>query len=114
MRIFIPFVRRHFTATPRIVSAIFFFVCLCIDLPIIFSQQVIVSSSYYIIDESDGSTQTVAFYSVGQSDFSATFWGKILVGSVGFTNVFLSLLVGFILNIVSFLKFKFYLKESCR
>jgi hypothetical protein len=112
MRIFIPFVRRHFTALPRIVSLILFCACLCINLPIIFSQQVRSFGSYYIFDESNGSTQYLTYYYVGQSDFSATLWGKFLVGFVGFTNLVLSLVVGFILNIVSFLKYKLYLKAK--
>jgi hypothetical protein len=112
IKIFIPVVRRNFTAKPPIVSLIFFFVCLCIDLPIIFSQQVIVWGSYQVLDETNGSTQRLTYYSGGASDFNETFWGKFLALFTGFANLFLSIVFGFILNIVSFLKFKLYLKEK--
>jgi hypothetical protein len=111
MKIFIPFVRRHFTLSPQIVSLIFFFTCLLIDLPILFTSKVDSIGTFYIFNESNGSKQILQFYSATSSEFSATLLGQILAGFTAFTNVFLSTLVGIILNIVSFVKYKLYLKE---
>jgi hypothetical protein len=110
MKIFIPFVRRHFTLSPQIVSLIFFFTCVCIDFPVLFSAQVSSIGTYYTFD-SNGSKNYVEFYYFSSSEFSATFLGRLLSGFTAFANLFLSTLVGIILNIVSFVKYKLYLKE---
>ena len=110
MKIFFPFVRRHFTASPRIVSIIFFFTCLLIDFPVLFSAKVDSIGTYYTFDSS-GSKNYVELYYFSSSEFSATLFGRLLSGFTAFANLFLSTVVGIILNIVSFVKYKSYLKE---
>ena len=110
MKIFIPFVRRNFTASTRIVSSIFFFTCLCIDLPVLFPAKVSSIGTYYTFDR-NVSKNYVEIYYFSSPEFSATLLGQLLAGFTAFANSFLSILVGIILNIVSFVKYKLYLKE---
>jgi hypothetical protein len=110
MKTFTPFVKRHFTASPRIVTLIFFLTCLCIDFPVMFFQQVVLVGEYYI-NKSDGSKQSVKYFTVNGSEFSKTLLGRFCAGFVAFANLFLSIVVGVILNIVLVVKYKLYLNE---
>jgi hypothetical protein len=61
---------------------------------------------FYYID-SNGVKQTNTLYFAISSDFSKTFFGQILTGFFTFfLNLFITLLVGVILNISSYIKYK--------
>jgi hypothetical protein len=80
-------------------------------LPILFASKVSSIGTYYIFNDSNGSKQNLEFYFISSSEFNATLLGRFLGGFTAFTNFFLSIIVGIILNIVSFVKYKLYLKE---
>jgi hypothetical protein len=108
MKLFSPFIKKHFSLSPKRTSLVLFLVCLGIDLPFAFSFRTKTLDTYY--DGTSGTTST--FYYITSSEFSATLFGKILLG---FTNIFLSLIltliVGVALNIISLVKYKMYARQ---
>jgi hypothetical protein len=115
MKIFIPFVKKHFLASPKIVSLAFFLTCLCIDAPLAFVLKIEKFGTYYYFDSNNGEKKFAEFYYFVNSDFSASIFGKILlVVSYFFLNLFLSVIVGVTLNVVSLLKYKSYVREKRR
>jgi len=114
MKQYSPFVKRHFRASPQFISLAFFLTCLLIDLPFIFDATITPFGDYFYSD-SNGDKQTGTFYSFQPSDFGQTFVGQILLGFTGFfLNLFLSFLVGVILNIASYIKYKSYVNMRKR
>jgi len=112
MALFSAFVKKYFTASPRIVSMAFTLACLFIDLPFAFSFKVVSLGDCYWLDESSGQTIRKAMYTTGRSDFYATKFGENLIGfTTVFLNLFLTLVVGISLNIVSVYLYSSYLKQ---
>ena len=110
--IYSPWLKRHFTASPRLVSLILFLTCLCIDFPIAFSLKTQSFGTYFYIDSND-QKQTATYYNYQSSEFSTTPFGQILLGfALFFLNLFLTLIVGVVLNILSVYLYKSYLKEK--
>jgi len=110
IKIFSPFVKRHFTAKPQRVSLAFLLTCLLIDLPVVFRYKIAPFGTYYFID-SDNQRHSATFYHLNSSVFSMTPWGEsLLIVTALFLNQFLTLLVGVVLNVLSVYKFKKYLK----
>ena len=114
MKHFSPFVKKYFTLRPQSISFIFFLTCLLIGLPVPFSFKIyLIGICFY--SDSNGVRQTFPFYYYASSDFSQTFFGKILLGfSILFADLFLSLLFGIILNIHSYIKYKSYSRKKQR
>jgi hypothetical protein len=109
MKIFSPFVNKHFTAKPQIVSLAFCLTCFLINVIAAFSFKI---TPFGIYSPNDNSTQVKKFYYYTSSDFILTPIGQLLNGFTQiFLNQFLSLLVGLILNIVSVWLYSSYLKE---
>ena len=114
MKVFSPFVKKHFSSTPKQVSLAFFLTCFLIEFPYLFAFKVNPSGSYYYYD-SNGLKQTTVYYSQASSDFSATWFGQILLGFTQFfLNQFLMLLIGITLNIVSIYLFETHLRQKRR
>jgi len=112
MRIFSPFVRRNFTASPKIVSLAFLLTCLCINVPFEFGFKVTLVNTFYITD-TNGMRRNVTFYYPTSSDFSASLVGKILSGITSvFLNLFLTLVVGIALNVASVYQYKTYIRQK--
>jgi hypothetical protein len=113
MKTFSTFVKKHFSASPKIVSLAFLLTCLCIDAPIFTLLKVESFGTYYYVDsKSNGSLVNAKFYYYSPSDFSQTFFGKILTGLTSiFLNLILSVIVGVTLNIVSLVKYKSYVRD---
>lgn len=114
MKIYSPFFNRHFTAKPRIISFAFFLICLFIDLPYALGGLKIQSfGTYYYYDLNDGSKKKNAtFYYVASSEFSSTHFGKILLAfAVPFLNLFLSVIVGTTLSMISVYLYKSYVRQ---
>jgi hypothetical protein len=104
-KLFSPYVERKFNGTPQRISLIFFVVCFLIDFPFAFSFQVKPFGTFNTTEQN----VTATFYFAGSSDFSVSPFGKILLGFTTFLlNLFLSLVVGVILNIYSLNQFKSY------
>ncbi len=114
MKQFSPFVKKHFRASPQLISLAFFLTCLLINSPFIFTSAITSLGDYFYLD-SNGVKHTNTFYSFKPSDFGQTFFGRILLGFTGFfLNLFLSFLVSVILNIASCIKYKSYVSMRKR
>jgi len=111
MKHFIPFVKRHFTASPPKVSLALFLTCVCIDFPFVSSFSIGSLGTYYYFD-SNGVKQTATYYRPVTSAFSMTPTGRSLsLFFILFLNFFLSLLIGVFLNIFSYVKYKSYQRQ---
>jgi hypothetical protein len=114
MKLFSPFVKKHFSKSPQFVSLSLFLTCLFINVPLIFGFEVGSFGDYSYLD-SNGVKHTGSFYYPISSEFSRTFFGRILLGlSTFFLNFFLSLIVGIILNISSFIVYKLHVRKRQR
>ena len=108
MKLFIPFVRKHYIASPRLISLTLFLTCVFIDLPFAFSFKIASFGDYFYFD-SNGLKQTATFYYLTSSDFSQTLLGQLLIGFTSFfLNQLMSLLVGVALNIFSYIEYKLF------
>ena len=107
-KLFSPFVERNFSGSPQKISLIFFLICFFVDLPFAFSFKVQSLGTYYTMTQNSSLT----FYYIDSSDFSLTPFGKILLGfTTFFLNLFLSLVIGVVLNVVSLNEFKSYAEK---
>jgi hypothetical protein len=114
MKLFSTFVRKHFRASPPIVSLAFFLTCLLILSPRVFSFRVASFGDYFYYD-SGGVKQTSTFYFLAASQFSQTLFGRVFLGfTTFFLGLVLSLLVGIVLNISSYIKFKSHARKKQR
>ena len=113
MKIFSPFVSGHFTLEPKYVSLTFFIVCFGINLPFVFASNIRSSGSYSYYDKYSSEQKVGTLYSVVPSEFSLTPFGQVLYGVITlFLNLFLTLVVGLALNIISVYQYKSYLREK--
>ena len=111
MKLFSPFVRKHFTASPQLISLISFLACLVIEVPLIFGLKIVSLGDYYYVDSNGVKHYSTLFYLIS-SDFSKTIYGQFLLGlCTFFINLFLSLVVGIALNIFSYLKYRRYTRQ---
>jgi hypothetical protein len=111
MKLFSPFVRKHFTASPQLISLISFLACLVIEVPLIFVLKIVSLGDYYYVDSNGVKHYSTLFYPIS-SDFSQTLYGQILLFVFTFfINLFLSLVVGIALNIFSYLKYQRYTRQ---
>ncbi len=111
MKLFSPFVKKHFAASPQFISLSLFLTCLILDIPLLFGFKVVSYGDYFFLD-SNGVKQTGSFYYLISSEFSRTSFGRILLGlSTFFLNFFLSLIVGITLNISSFIVYKLHVRK---
>jgi len=111
MKLFSPFVKKHFSKSPQLVSFSLFLTCLCINLPFIFAFEV-ASYGDYSYSDPNGVKQTGSFYFLISSEFSRTSFGQILLGVFTFFfDLFLSLIVGIILNISSYIVSKSHVRK---
>ena len=98
----------------KLVSFAFFLTCFLINLPLFFVSKSAAFGSYFYRDSS-GRTQTATFYFLTPSDFSLTYFGQILNGfATFFLNLFLTFLVGVILNVSSFIKYRSHVNNRKR
>jgi hypothetical protein len=111
---FSPLVQAYFKGRPKVICLVFFLTCLCIDLPFVFVFKIDSFGNYAYVD-SNFAHQMSTFYFLTLSNFSQTLLGKITIGFTGvFLNQILSLLIGIILNIFSYIKFKSYKRKKQR
>ena len=114
MKSFNSFVKRHFTAEPKLVCFLFFLICFAINSMLAISFRP-VSLGNYIYYDSNGNRREATLYFFKSSVFSSSSIGKIIMMITGFfLNLFPSLIVGIALNIVSFIQYKASLKRRQR
>jgi len=114
MKLFSPFVRKHFSKSPQFVSLSLFLTCLFINVPLLFAFDVVSYGDYSYLDSS-GVKQTGSFYYIISSEFSRTTFGRILLGlTVFFLNFFLCLIIGITLNISSYIAYKSHVRKRQR
>jgi hypothetical protein len=110
MKIFSQRVKRYFSASPRLISLFTALACLLINLPNLFAFKIDSIGSYWF-ENSQNERQNSTLYFLVSSDFSFTFGGRVLFGlTMFFINIFLSLLLGVILNIIAYAQYKSYLR----
>jgi hypothetical protein len=108
MKLFSPFVNKHFSSSPQQISFVFFFTCFLIDFPFAFGFKIRSLGDFFYFN-SNGVKTTATLYYLASSNFSKTLFGRVLLGfSNTFLNFFLSLLVGLVLNILSCILYKFH------
>jgi hypothetical protein len=106
--------KKRFRASPKFISLAFFLTCLLIDFPLYFGSKYTSFKQFFYID-SNGVKQTGTLVFSKSTDFSQTLFGQILLGFTSFfLNFFLSLLVGIILNISAYIKYKSYVIKKKR
>ena len=110
MKTFSPFVKKHFSASPKLISLFFFLVCLIIDSPFALISKVGSLGEFYAVD-SNGMNQTDSFNYLVNSDFSLSPLGQLLTAISYTFNAVFTLIVGVTLSIVSILQYKAYLKK---
>ena len=114
MKLFSPFVNQHFSSSPQLIYFVFFFTCFLIDLPFAFGFKIISLGDFFYFN-SNGVKETATLYYLASFKFSKTLFGRVLLGfSNTFLNFFLSLLVGLVLNILSFILYKFHATQRQR
>jgi membrane protein implicated in regulation of membrane protease activity len=113
MKIFSPFVRKHFTASPKIISLIFLLVSSMINLPILSAFKIGISGDGYVYYDTNNKIHFAIYYFPVSSDFSATLFGKIFLGFTSFLlNALATLIVGLVLNVVSVYQYRSYLEQK--
>ena len=111
MKIFSPFVRRHFPLSPTINSLVFFAISFLINFPLSFGLNNNSFVSYSYFDSMRNQTVYGKFYQVTSSAFSLTPFGQILLAFTGFfLNLFVTLVVGVSLNVISVCQYKSYIR----
>jgi hypothetical protein len=114
MKLFSPFVKKHFSKSPQFVSLSLFIICLFINVPLIFGLEIDSFGDYSYFD-SNGVNHTASFYFLNVSQFGLTFFGQTLLAvSTFFLNLFLTLFVGITLNILSYTKYKSHVRKRQR
>jgi hypothetical protein len=110
MRIFSPFVEKHFSFTPKTVSLSIFVLCLLIHCPYVFEFKTVSFGDYLSMNDVD---RHGTFYRFVSSDFYQTSFSKIFLA---FTQFFLiqlpTLAVGLALNVISVIQHKSYLRKK--
>ena len=116
MKIYSPFVKKHFNSIPPIVSLGFFLLCLIIDFPLAFAFKVISYGDYYYFSDLEQQQKVIAtFFYYGASEFNEAKFGKVLLGFFGLVvNLLGSLVAGVALNIISYREYKQYVNERKR
>jgi hypothetical protein len=110
-----PYVKRHFTAKPWLISLLSFFACLLINISNGFSLEVKSFGTYVSHDDSSGVKRNETFFYFTSSEFSLTLHGQIyLAFNSIFLHLFLTLVFGITLNIVSVFKYMNYLKQKLK
>jgi len=108
MKLFSPFVRKHFSAKPQLVSLAFFLTTFMIDFPFSFGFKI--GRLYF--NSNRNQTKNETFFYPTSSEFSLTPFGQIFFGlTTFFLNFFMTLVVGIVLNIVSVYQYKAYLRQ---
>ena len=114
MKAFSPMLRKYFYAKPPFISLISFLICFLIDFPFGFSFKIASLGKYYWLDDSNRKHDE-DFYFLVNSDFASSSLGQLVAIITGCTlNVFFSLIIGIVLNIVSYIQYKSYLSQRRR
>jgi len=108
MKLFSPFIKKHFSAKPQFISLAFLLTAFTINFPLTFGLKI--DRLYF--SSNGNQTKNGTFYFITSSDFSLTPFGQIFLAfTTFFLNYFLTLVVGIILNILSVYQYKVYLRQ---
>jgi len=114
MKTFNPFVNRHFTASPKLFSFLFFLAFLLINSPLFFAFSPVSLGNYFFFD-SKGNKHEATFYNLSSSQFASSALGSLILGiSIFLVNLLILLVIGIVLNIVSFVQYKASLQKRQR
>ena len=112
MKILDPFVKKHFSLSPHYISLILFFVCLVLNILTYFLFKIGSLGDYYYMDSEDGSMHIASLYYYTTSDFATSHWGEFAMVLSLIVTILFTLIVAVVLNIVSFWKYKMYLRNK--
>jgi hypothetical protein len=76
MKLYSPFVEKHFSASPRCIALAFFITCLLIDIPFALAFKVNTFGTYFYLDQSNKRLNGT-FYYMDSSDFSLSPFGRV-------------------------------------
>ena len=109
MKIFSPFVRKHFSASPQKISLFCFLVCLLIDMPVAFGLSIDTFGGYAYIENK--LIKHAKFYYVTSSKFGKSLVGELLVAITDLAmNILFSLIVSVVINVTFFVQYRQYLR----
>ena len=108
MKLFSPFVKKHFSSKPWLISLAFFLTCIFINSPFIFAFKVESFGSY----SNQDSKRIDQYYYFTSSDFSLSPIGRIVLAFTGpFLKIFIMVIADVTLNIVSVSLYRTYIRE---
>ena len=113
MAIFDTFLETKFKPySPKLVSLLLFIVSFVINLSAAFSSTIVVLGEYVYYDAKTNVKQRGIIYDFVNSEFVDSKLGSLVLGFTYFIlNVTCTLFVGIVLNIVSFVQYKLYLRK---
>ena len=119
MKIFSPFVKKFFRASPKQISLLCLIICFLIDIPILFGLTIDSFGKYVYFEASssdDKKVQKIAkFYYLTSSQFGKSLAGEIILAITDLTlNILLSLVVSVALNISFYIHYKLHLLKRTR
>ena len=112
MKNFSSFVKKYYMLSPRKNCLIFLIACILINIFIAFVYVPGYAGDYYYFDSNTGLKKQNSFFYVVITDFAASYEGLLLTIIVYVIRDLVTLTVGIILNILSFVQFKLYLKKK--
>jgi hypothetical protein len=113
MKIFSPFVRKHFSASPQKISLFCFLACLLIDIPVAFGLSIDTFGEYVYIENK--LIKNAKFYYLTSSKFGKSLVGEILVAITDLAmNILFSLIVSIVINVTFFVQYRQYLSKRHR
>jgi hypothetical protein len=113
MKIFSPFVKKHFKAPPWTVSFILFVTCVLVDVPFLYACKPGPMGDYYFTD-SMGVKQNGQLYNIIPTKIAFTFTGSLFLTISNLISNSFTLIVCVTLNVVSLIQYKSYLTQRRR
>ena len=114
MKILSKFLDKYLTLSPKFMALIFFLACFVINITACFSSKIITLGEYVYVD-SKGMEQRGQLFDFDNSDVLKSKIGSLIFGFIYFVfNLVCTLIVGIVLNVVSFVQYKMHLKKMGR
>ena len=118
MKIFSPFVKKFFSASPKQISLLCFIICFLIDIPILFGLTIDSFGKYVYFETSSNGKKVkkiAKFYYLTSSQFGKSLAGEIIVAITDLAlNILLSLVISVALNISFYIHYKLHLLKRTR
>ena len=107
MKIFSPFVKKHFNLSPQLVSVIIFILCFLFNAAVVILFKINYVGDFYYLN-SDGKKQNNLFYNLGYSELASSSLGKAILAFSFSFNIPFIMFLSIALNVISFSKFESY------